>query len=99
VAPGTIGSPCDDGCASDGKLEAVTPEHDPTLTPDTIVPCGWPGCDVPVRLGRLVCGAHLDEMNIAAQLSRDRLCPNCGEPSPFGVLLHACATEQRSDSY
>jgi hypothetical protein len=66
----------------DGKLEAVIPEHEPTLTPDTIVPCGWPGCEMPVRLGRLVCDAHLDEMNIAAQLRTDRRCPDCGEPSP-----------------
>jgi hypothetical protein len=89
--PGAIGSPYHDRCASDGKLEAVSPEHEPTLTPDTIVPCGWPGCDVPVRLGKLACDAHLDEMNIAAQLSRDRRCPDCGEPSPFGVLLHRCS--------
>jgi hypothetical protein len=71
-------------------LADVTPEHKPSLTPDTIVPCGWPDCDVPVRLGRLVCAAHLDEMNIAAQLRRDRRCPDCGKPSPFGVLLHEC---------
>ena len=45
--PGAIGSPCHDRCASDGKLEAVSPEHEPTLTPDTIVPCGWPGCERP----------------------------------------------------
>ena len=66
----------------------MTSEHELTLTPDTIVPCGWPECQVPVRLGRLVCGAHLDEMNIAAQLRRDRRCPDCGERSLLGVLLH-----------
>jgi hypothetical protein len=76
----------------------MTPEHDPTLTPDTIVPCGWPGCDVTVRLGRLVCVTHLGEMSIAALLRRDRRCPDCGEPSPFGVLLHECATDQGSES-
>jgi len=79
------------GCASGDKLGDVTPEHVPTLIPDTLVPCSWPRSQVPVRLGRLVCAAHLDEMNIAAQLSRDRRCPNCGEPSPFGVLLHRCS--------
>jgi hypothetical protein len=71
-----------------GKLGTVTSEYEPTLTPDTIVPYGWPGCEVPVRLGRLVCAAHLDKMNIAAQFNRDRRCPDCGEPSPFRVLLH-----------
>jgi hypothetical protein len=88
--PEAIGSPCHDRCASDGKLEAVTPKHEPTLTPDTIVPCGWPGCEARARLGRLVCAAHLDEMNIAAQLRSDRQCPDCGEPSLFAVLLHEC---------
>jgi hypothetical protein len=73
-----------------GKLGAVSFEQGPALRPDTIVPCGWPGCQVPVRLGRLVCDTHFDEMNIAARLSRDRRCPDCGEPSPFGVLLHEC---------
>ena len=76
----------------------MTPESDPTLTSQTIVPCGWPGCEVPVRLGRLACAAHLDEMNIAAQLSRDRRCPECGELSPFGVLLQECTTDQGSES-
>ncbi|MGD0985306.1 MAG: hypothetical protein ABSA65_16065 [Acidimicrobiales bacterium] len=71
----------------------MTSEHDWTLTPDTIVPCGWPGCEVQVRLGSLACAAHLDEMNIAAQLSRDRRCPDCGEPSPFGVVLHECESQ------
>ncbi len=93
--PGAIGSPCHDRCASDGKLEAVTPEHVSTLTPDTVVPCGWPGCEVSVRLGRLACDAHLDEMNIAAQLSTDRRRPDCGEPSLFAVLLHECGDAGR----
>ena len=78
-------------CDLGGKLGAVTSEREPTLTPDTIVPCGWPGCEVPVRLGKLACDAHLDEMSIAAPLRRDRRCPDCGESSPFGVLLHQCA--------
>jgi hypothetical protein len=77
-------------CASDGKLGAVTFENEPTLRPDTIVPCGWSSCDVPVRLGRLICAAHLDEMNIAAQLSTDWRRPDCGEPLLFAVLLHEC---------
>ena len=51
--PGAIGSPYHDRCASDGKLEAVSPEHEPTLTPDTIVPCGWPGCEIPYDSGGL----------------------------------------------
>jgi len=68
----------------------VTPEHKPSRTPDTVVPCDWPGCQVPVRLGSLVCAAHRDEMNIAVQLNRDRRCPACGEPSLFGVLLRSC---------
>jgi hypothetical protein len=49
---------------SGGKLGNVTIEHEPTLAPDSIVPCGWPGCEVPVRLGRLVCAAHLDQVSI-----------------------------------
>ncbi len=77
-------------CGLDGKLGTVTSEREPTLTPDTIVPCGWPGCEVPVRLGRLACDPHLDELSIACQLRRDRRCPDCGEPSLFGVLLHEC---------
>jgi hypothetical protein len=76
----------------------VTFEHVSALTADTIVPCGWPGCEVQVRLGKLVCAAHLDEMNIAAQLRRDRRCPDCGELSLFGVLLHKCKTDKGSDS-
>ena len=28
------------------------------LTRDTIVPCGWPGCEVPVRLGTLICATQ-----------------------------------------
>lgn len=90
--PGAIGRLCH---TSDGKLGAVTFENEPTLNPDTIVPCGWPGCEVPVRLGSLACAAHLDEMNIAAQLCRDRRCPDCGEPSSFGVLLHDCRAVPR----
>jgi ribosomal protein S27AE len=43
-----------------------------------------------VRLGRLVCVAHLDQMNIAAQFRQDRRCPNCGELLLFAVLLHEC---------
>jgi hypothetical protein len=42
------------------------------------------------RYGPTSC--HLDEMNIAYQLHRNRHCPDCGEPSPFGLLLHECAT-------
>jgi hypothetical protein len=49
----------------------VTSEREPPLTPDTIVPCGWPSCEVPVRLGRVISAAHLDEMTI----SKDRISP------------------------
>jgi hypothetical protein len=48
-----------------------------------------------VRLGRLACDAHLDEMNIGAQLSTDRRRPDCGEPSLFAVLLHECGDAGR----
>jgi len=44
-----------------GKLADVTAEHEPTRTPDTMVSCGWLGCQVTVRLMRLACDAHLDE--------------------------------------
>ena len=37
---------------------------------------------------------HLDEMNIAAQLRTDRRCPDCGEPSPLGVLLDRCGSQE-----
>jgi hypothetical protein len=74
----------------DGRVLRANANADP----DTIVPCGWPGCEVPVRLGRPVCAAHLDEMNIAYQLRRDRRCPDCGEPSPFGVLLRRCGSQE-----
>ena len=60
------------------RLGEVSNQPGPTLTPDTILPCGWPGCENPVRLGRLVCAAHLDEMNIAAQLRRDGWCSDWG---------------------
>jgi len=60
-------------------MAEVTDQPGSTLTPDTVVP---------ERLGRLVCAAHLDEMNIAAQVGRDGRCPGRGEPSPFGALLH-----------
>jgi hypothetical protein len=50
--------------APGGKLGAVTDQPEPTLTPDTIVPCGWPGCEVPVRRERLACPAHLDQVSI-----------------------------------
>jgi hypothetical protein len=69
----------------------MTSDRELTLTADTIVPCGWPGCDVQVRLGMLVSAAHLDEGDISGQLRRDRTCPDCGACSPFGVLLHRCS--------
>jgi ribosomal protein S27AE len=48
-----------------------------------------------VGLGRLVCAAQLDEMNVAAQLRKDRKCPDCGELSLFAVLLHECGDAGR----
>jgi hypothetical protein len=66
----------------------------PNADPRHQRPCGWPGCEEPVRLGRLACPAHLDEMNIVAQLSRDRRCPDCGELSPIAVLLHWCGSQE-----
>jgi hypothetical protein len=65
-------------------------ERMPTLTPDTSVRAAGLGCEVPVLLRRPVCDAHLDEMNIAAQLSTDRRRPDCGELLLFAVLLHEC---------
>ncbi len=69
------------------------------LTSNTIVPCGWPGCDVPVWLGSLAFAAHLDEMNIAAQVREGRSCPDYGEPSPVGVVLHECESQAGDGHY
>ena len=73
-----------------GRVMVELSERMPTLTPDTSVRAAGLGCAVPVRLGRLVCVAHLDQMNIAAQFRQDRRCPNCGELLLFAVLLHEC---------
>ena len=77
-----------------GRVTVEFSERMPTLTPETSVRAAGLGCAVPVRLGRLVCDAHLDEMNIAAQLRSDRQCPDCGERSLLGVMLHRCGSQE-----
>ena len=70
------------------------------IAPDTIILCGWSGCEAPVRFGRLVCAAHLDAIDNAMELNRNRQCSDCGEPSLFGGLAHkrgALSADRRRD--
>ena len=68
-----IGTPCDKRCAFDGTLEEVTPEHAQTLTPDTIVPCGRPGCEVPASAVAKATGCSLGTTAALAAARRHRL--------------------------
>lgn len=54
-----------------------------------------PVCQAPVRLGRLVCAEHLDETNIAAQLRRDRGCPDCDSLRRSGCCCTSAAPRRK----
>ena len=75
----------------DGRVLGANANADP----DTNRLVRLVGLSGQVRLGRLVCSAHLEEMNIAEQLSSDRRCAACGESSPFGLRLHECGAPRR----
>ena len=75
-----------------GRVPVEFSERMPTLTPDTSVRAAGRAVEVPVRLGRLTCAAHLDELNIAAQLSGGQAVPG---PRRAFACSECCCTSTR----